>query len=288
MRAAPAVLIAYLNSLRLQSDSQSLVADCYTFSLRTGLILTYTNADVPISLNGTIFVANSVLVDGLKFKCEVGFNVDQQQITLSARQTDTIGGIPILQAIRNGVLDGAEIQRERAFLTSWAATPVGSVILFKGRVGTVDNVGRTSAQITVNSDLVLLDVDMPRNLYAPNCQHVLFDFGFSLVKSAFGALGSVGAGSTNTVINWPGASAAYGQGTLTFTTGVNTGVTANVKAATSSAVTISCPLSSAPAVGDAFMVYQGCDHTKATCASKFNNLANFRGFPYVPPPAYAI
>ncbi len=287
MRAASPALTAYLNGLRAGGDAQALVADCYTFSLRTGLILTYTNADVPISLNGATFVANSVLVDGLRFKCEVGLNVDQQQITLAARPTDTLGGVPILQAIRNGLLDGADIQRERAFLTSWTASPIGSVILFKGRVGTVDSIGRTSAQITVNSDLVLLDVDMPRNLYAPNCQHVLYDSGCGLVKSAHGANGTVGAGSTAMTINWTGSSGAYAQGTVTFSSGPNTGTTANVKDANSSALYLSHPLPNTPAPGDAFTVYQGCDHTQATCRNKFGNLGNFRGFPYIPPPTYA-
>jgi hypothetical protein len=40
--------------------------------------------------------------------------------------------------------------------------------------------------------------------------------------------------------------------------------------------------------GDGFTVYYGCDHTPGTCQSKFNNLANFRGFPSVPPPQMAI
>ena len=37
--------------------------------------------------------------------------------------------------------------------------------LFKGRVSTVDSVGRTQATLTVASDLVILDYDMPRNLF---------------------------------------------------------------------------------------------------------------------------
>ena len=39
--------------------------------------------------------------------------------------------------------------------------------------------------------------------------------------------------------------------------------------------------------GDAFTVAVGCDHTPATCAARFANLARFRGFPYVPPPQLA-
>ncbi len=291
MRAYTGTLATYLNTLRASSDAQALVADCFTFTLRTGMILTYTNADLPVTLNGYVYAANSILVDGLKFKCAAGLGVDQQQITIAARQTDTIGGIPFLQAMRNGILDGAEIQRERAFLNSWSsndrAAPIGSVILFKGRVGSVDNIGRTSAEITVNSDLVLLDLDMPRNLYAPNCQHVLYDSGCGLIKSAHGANGTVGSGSSQTQINWSSSSGVYAQGTVTFSSGANTGAKANVKNADSGALYLSYPLPNQPSSGDVFTVFQGCDHTQATCQSKFGNLASFRGFPYVPSPTFA-
>lgn len=36
------------------------------------------------------------------------------------------------------------------------------------------------------------------------------------------------------------------------------------------------------AVGDTFVLTAGCDHTAATCAAKFDNLANFRGQPHMP------
>ena len=47
------------------------------------------------------------------------------------------------------------------------------------------------------------------------------------------------------------------------------------------------PLPFAPSAGDAFTVYAGCDHTQATCQGRFNNVAENRGFPYVPPPQMA-
>ncbi len=58
-------------------------------------------------------------------------------------------------------------------------------------------------------------------------------------------------------------------------------------AAAGSALALMYPLPFAPATGDAFTVYAGCDHTQGTCQGRFNNLANFRGFPYVPPPQMA-
>ncbi len=288
MKTASSALVSYINIVRAQRDAPLLMADCFTFSLLSGLILTYTNADVPIALNGYSYAANSVLVDGLNYKCAVGLDVDQQKITISARPSDTIGGVPFLQALRNGVLDGCEITRERVFMTAWNAPPLGSVLLFKGRVATIDSLGRTTAEITVNSDLALLDIQIPRNLYSPACVHVLFDSGCGLVKNVYGANGTVGAGTTNLSIAWSGASAAYAQGTIVFTSGVNAGISANVKSASATALMLAYPLLNAPAVGDTFTAYQGCDHSMATCKAKFNNLANFRGFPFIPPPTYAI
>jgi uncharacterized phage protein (TIGR02218 family) len=153
----------------------------------------------------------------------------------------------------------------------------------------VDEIGRTSAKLTVNSDLALLDIDMPRNVYQPTCLHTLYDSGCTLVKNAFGTNGTVGSGSTASAINWSGASANFVQGSITFTSGVNAGVTATVgSVAAGSSMSLLYPLESVPAAGDGFTVYYGCDHTPGTCRSKFNNLANFRGFPYVPPPQMAI
>ena len=291
MKPASPALIAYLNAARAAADAQFLFADAFTFTLRSALILRYTNADVTFAYNGASYLANSVLIDGLKYRASVGLEVDQQQITIAALSTDTItGGAPFLQALRDGAFDGCEIERDRVFFSDRiGGAAVGAVILFKGRLGTVDQIGRTSAKLTVNSDLVLLDIDMPHNIYQPTCLHTLYDSGCTLVKNAFGGNGAVGLGSTASVINWSGASGNFQQGSITFTSGVNAGVTANVNAvAAGTSLTLGYPLQSASAPGDTFTVYYGCDHTPGTCQSKFNNLANFRGFPYVPPPQMAV
>ena len=288
MRATSSALASFLAEQRSAKDAPLLMADCYTITLRSGAILTYTNADVPIAMNGAVFAANAVLVDGLTFKTTTGLDVDQQHISIAARPTDTIGGVPFLVALRQGVFDGCELQRERAFLASWGATPIGSVILFKGRLTSVDSIGRTSAEITVASDLVLLDLDMPRNLYQPTCGHTLYDSGCGLIKNAFGTAGLVTAGSTPAILLWSGAAAAYVQGTIFFSSGTNAGGSATVKSAAAGvSLTLGYPLAATPAAGDTFTIYMGCDHTKATCQAKFGNLANFRGFPFVPPPTAA-
>ena len=291
MKPASSALITYLNNARANPDAPLLMADTFTFTLRSGLILCYTNVDVTFSYNGNTYRANSVRVDGLKYRAGVGLEVDQQQITVIALATDTItGGAPFLQALRDGSFDGCEIERDRVFFSDViGGTAVGAAVLFKGRLGNVDEIGRTSAKLTVNSDLVLLDLDTPRNVYQPTCLHTLYDSGCTLVKNTFGTTGTVGAGSTAQVINWSGASGNYRQGSITFTSGVNAGATATVGSVVAgTSLTLLYPLESVPATGDGFTVYYGCDHTPGTCQSKFNNFANFRGFPYVPPPQMAI
>jgi uncharacterized phage protein (TIGR02218 family) len=291
MKPASSALITYLNSARANPDVPLIMADAFTFTLLNGLILCYTNVDVTFVYGGNTYLANSIRVDGLKYKAAVGLEVDQQQMTVAALATDTItSGAPFLQALRDGSFDGCEIVRYRIFFSDRiGGTAIGSVLLFKGRLGVVEEIGRTSAKLTVNSDLTLLDIDMPRNVYQPTCLHTLYDSGCTLVKNAFGTNGTVGSGSTASVINWSGASANFVQGSITFTSGVNAGVTATVgSVAAGTSITLRYPLESTPAAGDGFTVYYGCDHTPGTCQSKFNNLANFRGFPYVPPPQMAI
>lgn len=291
MKPASSALISYLNVARASPDVPLFMADCFTFTLRSGLILSYTNVDISFSYNGNTYLGNSILVDGLKYKAALGLEVDQQQITVAARSIDTIsGGAPFLQALRDGSFDGCEIERDRVFFSDYiGGTAIGSVTLFKGRLGVIDQIGRTSAKLTVNSDLVLLDIDMPRNVYQPTCLHTLYDSGCTLVKNAFGTSGTVGCGSTASTINWSAASPKHLQGSITFTSGVNAGVTANVNnVAAGTALGLGYPLQSVPSRGDTFTVYYGCDHTPGTCQSKFNNLVNFRGFPYVPPPQMAI
>jgi uncharacterized phage protein (TIGR02218 family) len=291
MKPASTALVSYLNAARASPDVPLLMADAFAFTLRTGLILCFTNADVTFSYGGSTYLANSLLVTGLTYKASVGLEVDRQQITVAARPTDTIsGGGPFLQALRDGAFDGCEIMRNRVFFSDRiGGTAIGAVLLFKGRLGNVDEIGRTSAKLTVNSDLVLLDIDMPRNVYQPTCLHTLYDSGCTLVKNAFGTSGAVGAGSTASVINWTGAGTNHRQGSITFTSGANAGVTATVgTVAAGVSLTLIYPLQSVAAAGDTFTVYFGCDHTPSTCQGRFANLANFRGFPYVPPPQMAI
>ena len=288
MKTTGAAVTAAIGAARGAADAALVFADCFTFTLASGAVLTWTNVDLAVAFNGAVFSATGPLVQGLKYKASVGLQVDKQQIVIAARPTDLISGSPALNAIRAGAFDGAIVQRDRVFLTALGGAVIGGVMLFHGRVSTVDSVGRTSAQITVASDLVVLDYDMPRNLYSATCVHSLYDSGCGVIRGTFSAKGTVGAGSTAVLINTIVAAAGHAQGSLVFTSGANANVRATVKSvAAGTSLSLMYPLPSPLATGDAFTVAFGCDHTRGTCQARFNNLLSFRGFPFVPPPQIA-
>ena len=283
----PAVLAA-INAARAAPDAPLAFAVCFTFTLATGAVLTWTNVDMAVTYNGATFSATGPLVQGLKYKSSVGLEVDKQQITIAARPTDLISGNPALQAIREGAFDGASVQRDRVFLTAIGGTVIGGVTLFHGRVSTIDHVGRTLAEITVASDLVILDYDIPRNLYSPTCVHTLYDSGCGVIRGTYSASGTAAAGSSAGLILTGLAASGQAQGSLVFTSGANANVRATVKSVVAGvSLSLMYPLPQTPAAGDGFTVAFGCDHTRGTCQGRFNNLANFRGFPFVPAPQIA-
>ena len=288
MKATTTAVTNLINAARSSPDAQLAIAECFQFTSTVGTVYAWTNVDYPVAYNGLTFLATGPLVNGLKYKGSVGLEVDMQQLTIAARPTDTINGAPFLIALRDGAFDGAAIIRYRVFLTAPGGTVVGGVIMFQGRISTVDHVGRTQATVTVASDLVILDYQMPRNLYSPTCVHTLYDSGCGVIRGTYAVSGTAGAGSTATSIVFTGATGLETQGSLVFASGANANVRATIRAAGAGVgYTLMYPLPFGPSVGDAFTAYAGCDHTQGTCQNKFANLANFRGFPYVPPPQTA-
>jgi len=290
MKTASPALVSFLAAARAQRDIAIAFADCFTFTQSSGLALTYTNADVAVSYDGKLFRADGPLVSGLKYRATIGLNVDRQEISIAARPGDLTSGAPFLASLRDGAFDGARVRRDRVFFSDVVGgTLVGGVTLFYGRISTIDEVGRTRAKLTVANEIVLLDIDMPRNIFGATCQNTLYDSVCGLPSGAFSTQASVGAGSTASLIFSSAATAAHAQGKLIFSAGANAAVAATVKlAAPGASLTLAYPLPFTPATGDSFTVYYGCDHTQGTCQARFNNLANFRGFPFVPPPQMAV
>ena len=291
MKSAPTAVIS-----ALQSSRELAFADCFTITLADGTTIRFTNAQysVVVPQSGApalVFAAGDILIDGLKLKQTCGVDIDEQEIDIAFKPTSTIAGLPWPVAVREGRFDGATIERARAVLTNPGGAVIGGalVVMFHGLVATVDNIGRLSCRMTIKSMLNKLAIDMPQEIWQPGCLNTVYDAKCTLSKAANSASGTVGASPTLTIIPWSGSTQdSYSQGIVTFQGGANVGVSRTVRQSTPSGLTLQRPLDYPPAVGDSFVVYKGCDKTTATCAGRFNNLANFRGYPFVPPPELAM
>ena len=164
---------------------------------------------------------------------------------------------------------------------------VGTVGLFSGRVGPSGS-NRYDAQLTVNSDIELLNVMVPRNVYQPGCNNTLFDAACGLAKSAFAASATASGATDATLTTFATsttlAASYYAQGWAVGATGANAGVARTIKANGANSLQTIRPWAAPVAAGDTFTLYPGCDKKQATCSAKFANLARFRGQPYVPAP----
>jgi uncharacterized phage protein (TIGR02218 family) len=74
----------------------------------------------------------------------------------------------------------------------------------------------------------------------------------------------------------------YDDGIMTFTSGVNSGLSYQIRIWDGVTLTTDNALFVAPSPGDTFHISPGCDHTSNDCFTKFGNLVNFRGFEKIP------
>lgn len=268
----------------LLDHDQFVMADLFTFTLLSGTVLRYTTADRPLTLNGNTYAADGPLITRGATRCAVGLEVDTLTLKVQADASNLVDGVPWTRAALTGVFDGAEVMLERAFGPAWDQPMVATVALFSGRMGgpNYDN-GLT---IEVKSHTELFDTKIPRNLYQPACLNTLYDTGCGIDRDSKMETGAVTVGAvTNIQTNLVGQQAGYfALGVLTFTSGVNAGITRSVKWYQTGCFDFALPLPKAPAAGDTFNVVPGCDRSQATCNSKFNNVIRFRGQPYIPSP----
>jgi uncharacterized phage protein (TIGR02218 family) len=283
MRPASPTLIALLNS-----STQFVMADLYTFTLLGGGVYRFSGAQTALSdENGNNFVLGPKF-ERSKTKLVIGVQVDELDVQIYPEPTDLLGSAPWLTAAWTGQFDGALLQINRLFMQPYA-TPVGSVVLFAGRVSDI-NASRTGIDMKCRSHLELLNIQMPRRLWQQSCTHVFGDNMCQFDRASLALTFPAASGSTPTFIQGPPAtSTPYAQGTIIGMSGANAGQTRTITAFVSGqSVSVKLAFLSTPAPGDEFKLLPGCDHSLATCTTVFNNAIHFGGFPYISAPENAV
>lgn len=272
----------------LNSGAPLSKCDLYTITLANGTVLRWTSSESAFRANSQVWALGPG-IERSRCKWTTGIEVDTLTLTLvtDAARPNAIGGLPLLAYIRAGGFANATVQLDRCFWGAGDTGPVGALLWFVGRVSDVSEIDRRSCTLSVKSELSRLNVQVPRDVFSAQCGRTVYDTECGVSRAAFtstGAATSVSSlGRTQFDTALAQAVGFFELGTLTFTSGANVGVSRTVKShAAGGLLTVLSPLPAPVAVGDAFTVVPGCDGTQATCTVKFNNLARFKGQPYIP------
>jgi uncharacterized phage protein (TIGR02218 family) len=245
-----------------------------------GVTFGFTDHDRTLSFGGTAFEPESGLTAS-EIRSGSDLSVDAQDaegVLTSDRITET--------DILDGRWDNAEVEVWRV---NWADVDQ-RVLMRRGSIGQIRR-GRLAFVAEVRSLAHVLGQTVGRT-YQATCDAALGDArcGADLDDPTFRGAGSVVDRLRDCAFTASGL-AAFAAGWLTggtveWTSGANLGRHAEVLAHDIADGIVTITLLEAPvrgiAEGDAFVARAGCDKRIATCAAKFDNVANFRGFPHIP------
>jgi uncharacterized phage protein (TIGR02218 family) len=261
----------------LSGDATTL---CHAWRLtrRDGAVLGFTDHDRDLSFAGTDFLAAS------------GFSASDREVAsdLSAPAGDVSGALSsdaITEAdIAAGRYDGARVE---LFVVNWSEPSQHA----KLRVMEIGEITRTDGDFRAELRSLAHRLGQTRGrIYARRCDADFGDARCGKTLSAFRETASVASAADASRITATGldgfANGHFRHGLLTFTSGVNDGVSVDIESHQRSggAVTLIfwLPLPNVPGAGDTFTIVAGCDKTFETCKAKYDNIANFRGFPHLP------
>lgn len=274
MRSLPPALAAHLAS------GVTTLCHGWRITRRDGLVLGFTDHDRDLVVEGLTFRAAAAIA-GSESALAAGLAVTGTE--LSGALSDATLSEADLAA---GLYDGAGVD---LLLVNWS-DPTQALLLRRGVIGEVRAAdGAFTAEIRAVSDT--LNQTRGR-LFSAGCDADLGDArcGVDLDDPAFAADGSVTAVDGALRLRVDGldsfAEGHFARGRLVFTSGANAGFATEVKSHRREADAVVVRLWQRPPVtaveGDGFRITAGCDKLFATCAARFANTANFRGFPHIP------
>lgn len=317
MKSASSELVSLINSGTSYGRWE-----CYTINLFGGTTLRYAASHFPIKLGGNTFEAQGPIVGingaggsgSSRAHYKLGLDVDTWNLAIRPRDRDPFTGAtfpdkfgdqPLLAAAIGGIFDAATVTIERAYFVEGnptypvsraGATPLGSMVVFKGLVTTCD-IEDNTILLTISDHRQLLSIQMPRNIYQAGCEHVLFDQGCTLNAESYRR--------TDTVKTWslmsraqfaadpgdPFVGATYDLGRVRCDIGANAGFQITIRehdpVANPSRFFLLKPFPFPISVGDTMSFWPGCAKTLGACTS-FGNTINFGGDPFIPPPETSI
>ena len=274
MKSLPPTLQAHLD------DGTTTLAWCWRITRGDGVTFGFTDHDRVLSFDGTGFEPESGLTAS-EVRSGSDLSVDAQEaegVLTSDRITET--------DILDGRWDNATVELWRV---NWQ-DPSQRVLLRRGAIGQIRR-GRVAFVAEVRSLAHLLGQAVGRTFQA-QCDAALGDArcGVDLEHAAFKGSGTVAQVMRSRVMLAEGLAAFapgwFTHGWLEWVTGANANRRAEIALHEMAEGLAILTLLEEPvrplAEGDSFTIRAGCDKRIATCAAKFANAVNFRGFPTIP------
>lgn len=188
--------------------------------------------------------------------------------------------------MRAGLFDHAEV---RLFLVNWANPAMGRLRLRRGWLGEVivTEAGQFRTELRGLTQALQQQIG---GLFSPECRA---DLGDARCKVDLGPLTQEGvvtavedrARFLCVITTGPAhADDWFEGGVLTWTSGANAGRAGEIRSWVSVAnrLTLYLPPGLPMTPGDGFSLTPGCDKRHATCRTRFSNVVNFRGEPFLP------
>lgn len=256
------------------------LAWCWRLTRRDTVKLGFTDHDRDLQFDDTVFEAAAGFT-GSELRDSVGLSVSNMEVE-SALSSSRLREEDILA----GAYDDARVEIWRV---NWQE-PAQRVLMRSGSIG---EVRRNGLSFTAEVRGLSHYLQQPSGrLFQYGCDARLGDerCKVNLASAEFHGTGAVTILQTArsfVVSSLEGHAAGwFSRGTLSFTSGANAGRAFEIKQHVAGATQVSIELWQEPVaavqVGDTFVAVAGCDKHLATCAAKFSNTRNFRGFPHMP------
>lgn len=255
------------------STEQSRPLEVYTFTLGTN-VYRYTSAEDTITIGLDSYTPEAIT------RTQVGQGSDSgnRSLTITVPSGNEFAEkyISIVPG-QTATVTVVRLQRDE--------TPTFNtqVLQYKGEVQSITfSKDGHAAEISVRSLATALNRRLPRFTYLGQCNHVLFDQRCKVSSAAFNVVGAVTAETGNTITVTGASAKPNGYYTGGYCKPTSTSDWRLIIDHTGNVLTLLLPFAE-PVISQDVQVFAGCDHKlTGDCATKFDNVAEFGGFAFVP------
>lgn len=251
------------------------LAVCWRLQRRDGLVLGFTDHDAPLIVNGETYEPEAGIAP----------------TTTVTQVNSAVGNGNLLGVLNSDMLTEDDLENGRwrearveMFLVNWQSPADGTIPLLRGEIGEV-KLGK-GARFDVEVRSLGSRLQKPvGHVYSRTCPATECSCLLELCERPENVVTGVVDGTvfgqrvfTDATRTEPECRFRYGR--LTWLTGENAGLSEEVYSYEPGVVSLAEAMPRPIAVGDTYRLARGVDGELETCVS-FNNVAQFRGFPYI-------